>query len=138
LDRQASNQPDGLTKRQLRHLADCTARASGNSVQQLRASALDHLAGTVDAHRQNPLVNVRLATAICERIETFAAKWEELTPAARFWLGGAICYFVMSQDDESDHMSPIGFEDDAEVLNACLRLAELPELCLNIQDYDHV
>ena len=43
----------------------------------------------------------------------------------------------MSEDDESDHLSPIGFEDDAEVLNACLRFANLPELCLKTEDYDH-
>ena len=133
MDHHPSHQPDGLTKRQLRHLSDCTARASGSSVEQLRESALDHLAGTIEAHRQNALINVRLAKAICERVETVVAAWDDLTPNARFWLGGAIRYFVMSQDDESDHTSPIGFEDDAEVLNACLRLAGLPDLCLNIR-----
>ncbi len=138
MDQQPSIQPHGLTKRQLRHLADCTARASGSSLQQLRQSALDHLAATVEAHRQNALINVRLARAICDRFETISGRWEELTPIARFWLGGAVHYFVMSQDEESDHASPLGFEDDAEVLNACLRLADLPVLCLNIQDYDHV
>ena len=137
MDHELSEQPNGLTRTQRRHLADCTARGSGSSVQQLRESALNHLAGTVEAHRQNALINIGLAKAICERVETVAGKWEDLTPIARFWLGGAIHYFVMSQDDESDHTSPIGFEDDAVVLNACLRLADLPVLCLTIQDYDH-
>ena len=119
------------------HDPDAVKRAFRDSAGETIA-ALDHLAGTVEAHKQNALINVRLAKAICERVEAVAATWEDLNPGARFWLGGAIHYFVMSQDDESDHTSPIGFEDDAEVLNACLRLAELPELCLNIQDYDHV
>jgi hypothetical protein len=138
VDQQYIIQPDGLTKRQLRHLADCTASAAGSSAQELRQSALDHLSSTVNAHRQNALINVRLARAICDRFETIADRWEQLTPTARAWLAGAVHYFVMSQDDESDHSSPIGFEDDAEVLNACVRLAGLPELCLKIQDYDHV
>jgi hypothetical protein len=135
---QPFDQPDGLTKRQLRHLEDCTIRASASSIDQLRKVAADHLAATVEVHTRNTLVNVRLARAICERVESVAERWEDLTPSAKFWLGGAIHYFVMGQDEESDHTSPIGFEDDAEVLNACLRSAKLPELCLNIQDYDHV
>lgn len=41
-------------------------------------------------------------------------------------------------DDEPDFTSPIGFEDDTEVLNACLRLAQLGALCLHPEDYDDV
>lgn len=92
---------------------------------------------TSAAFRKNPLINLRLATAICDRLENVAGTWDDLSPEARFWLGGAIIYFTISDDDESDHLSPIGFEDDAEVLNACLQLANLPELCLKIEDYDH-
>lgn len=54
----------------------------------------------------------------------------------RAWLAGAILYFAQSNDGEPDLTSPIGFEDDTEVLNACLRFAHLEALCLNPEDYD--
>jgi hypothetical protein len=47
-------------------------------------------------------------------------------------------YYANADDAEADLTSPIGFEDDVEVLNACLRFARLDELCLNPEDYDDV
>ena len=40
----------------------------------------------------------------------------------RSWLGGAVLYFTTSHDVEPDFISPIGFEDDAEVVNACFEV----------------
>ena len=59
----------------------------------------------------------------------------QLADASQFWLRAAIYYFA-HDDDEPDFSSPIGFEDDAEVLNACLRLAGRDDLCLKPEDYD--
>jgi hypothetical protein len=47
-------------------------------------------------------------------------------------------YFASCDDDEPDLSSPIGFEDDTEILNACLRFASLDDLCLKVEDYDSV
>jgi hypothetical protein len=137
VDDQLSPQPDGLSRKQLRHLRRCADDASAIPIDRLLVSARNHVAATENASRRNPLINLRLARAICDRIEKVMTMWASPSPEARFWLGGAINYFTISEDDESDHLSPIGFEDDAEVLNACLRFANLPELCLKVEDYDH-
>ncbi len=82
------------------------------------------------------MINLRLATAIVEVIERVVGDWNSLPADARSWLAGAMHYFCKCNDDEPDFSSPIGFEDDTEVLNACLRFAKLNDLCLNVEDYD--
>ena len=78
--------------------------------------------------QQNPLVNVRLATALCDKFSLILVEWEQLPLVARPWLAGAIYYFSAENDDEPDFSSPTGFEDDVEVFNACIRLAQRDEL----------
>jgi hypothetical protein len=45
-----------------------------------------------------------------------------------------ILYFSSANKEEDDHKSPIGFDDDAEVINACLRVAGRNDLCINPED----
>ena len=82
------------------------------------------------------MINARLAAAICDVIRSVVADWDNLPIAGQPWLRAAMYYFAHSDDDQPDFTSPIGFEDDAEVLNACLRFAEREELCLKPEDYD--
>ena len=130
--------PTGLTRQQKQQLAAYSQQAAHLTTAALRQAMEEHLAIATAVHAHNPLVNLRLATVICDVIEQVLAIWDDLTPETRFWLAGAILYFAKSDDDEPDFTSPIGFEDDAEVLNACLRLAQLDRLCLQPEDYDDV
>jgi uncharacterized membrane protein YkvA (DUF1232 family) len=90
------------------------------------------------AHRKNRLVNLRLAMAIRDTIGKLTTVWDEQSEVARTWLAAAVLYFSHIDDDEPDFNSAIGFEDDLEVLNACLRFAERDDLCLKPEDYDDV
>ncbi len=45
--------------------------------------------------------------------------------------------FADSRDNEHDFSSAIGFEDDAEVLNACLKHAGRTSMCITIEDFDN-
>jgi uncharacterized membrane protein YkvA (DUF1232 family) len=138
VDPQLSLTPAGLTNNQLDRLTAYAKRASKLALEDLQEVARRHLQDTIAAHQHNPFVNLRLAQALCDTIQQLATNWHTLRPEARFWLSGAILYFAKSDDDEPDFTSPIGFEDDAEVLNACLRLARLDDLCLHPEDYDDV
>jgi uncharacterized membrane protein YkvA (DUF1232 family) len=130
--------PSGLTRTQFDRLSTYAGRAAGLVPSQLLQEAQRHLDRARVAHSHNHLVNVRLATAICEIFAEVVNRWESLAPHAWTWLAGAFLYFAKRDDDEPDFRSPIGFEDDAEVLNACLRLAHLDELSLRPEDYDDV
>ena len=128
--------PSGLLRSQLGRLTEFAEEAAGQSVDELRAEVDQHLERTRAAHERSRIVNLRLATAIKEAIEQVLNQWESLSANDRNWLAGAFFYFAKCNDDEPDFDSPIGFEDDAEVLNACLRFAGLNDLCLTVEDYD--
>ena len=128
--------PSGLTRSQFDQLSEFANRASGLDSAQLLDDARQHLEQTVVAHATNRMINLRLATAIVEVIEQVVGDWHSLPDNSRSWLAGAMHYFAKSNDDEPDFGSPIGFEDDTEVLNACLKFARLDDLCLNVEDYD--
>ena len=130
--------PSGLTRSQFDRLSEFAHRAAESTPNQLLDDAQQHLEQPRIAHAKNRMINARLATAIVEVIKRVVRDWDSLPPNARTWLAGAMHYFSKSNDDEPDLSSPIGFEDDTEVLNACLRLARLDGLCLRPEDYDDV
>lgn len=138
INHQLELHPSGLTRSQFELLYQYAGDAEFKTPQSLLERASHHLAETRITYQSNKLVNVRLATAIRDVIETIVAQWEKLETSSSFWLAGAILYYASSDDDEADLTSPIGFEDDVEVLNACLRFAHLDELCLNSEDYDNL
>lgn len=130
--------PSGLTRSQFDQLSELVERSADQSPESLQTDVSRHLAATEAAFAKNRLVNVRLATAIVGRIETTIADWESLPTHARPWLKGAFAYFISDDDEEPDFESAIGFEDDAEILNACLKFAGREDLCLKVEDYDDV
>ena len=101
-------------------------------------SHIQHLEIIRAAHKTNPMINVRLAQAILAALEKTVAGWQSLPPHSHPWLKAAMHYFAVLEDDEPDLTSPIGFEDDAEILNACLRLAGKEEWSINPAEYDDV
>ena len=137
-DEEHSLIPTGLMRRLLGSLSEAADQVSDQSPDDLLEKAEVYLEQVRLAHQRNPLVNVRLAEAIFQAIRAVIGDWPQVPPEARSWFLGAIQYFAGADDEEPDFASPIGFEDDAEVLNACLRLAGRDDLCLNTEDYDDV
>jgi uncharacterized membrane protein YkvA (DUF1232 family) len=138
MDKQGELFPSGLTRSQFSKLSEYVNRASSLLPVQLLEEADKHFQETSRAYQKNRLINVRLAAAIRVTIEKVTSDWNRLSAISQPWLAGAILYFAGSNDDLPDFTSPIGFEDDVEVLNACLRFAQLHELCLKPEDYDDV
>jgi hypothetical protein len=127
--------PAGLTKRLSRRLAEYTHTADGQSPADLLHQAEKYLEVVRNVYRRNAMINVHLAEAICGVIRTVVADWDSLPTPSQSWLRAAM-YSFANRDDEPDFTSPIGFEDDTEMLNACLHLAGRDDLCLKPEDYD--
>ncbi len=104
---------------------------------ELMSRAAEYLRRVQNEAVRNRLVNLRLATALQDKFGVLILEWERLPEAARPWLAGAIYYFSAEQDDEPDFTSPIGFEDDVAVYNACVRFARRDEHCLAVEEFDH-
>lgn len=129
--------PSNLTKSQFDHLSECAYGAETIPPQDLLVAAKQHLERTQAAHASNRLINVRLASAIVGVLEKLMDAWSSLNANQAWWLRGAMHYFATRNDDEPDFQSPLGFEDDAEILNACLKFIGRNDLCLNVEDFDN-
>ena len=128
-------QPRGLTQQEMTVLNDCLAK-NDLSPQEMLQEAEEHVAKAKIAYKTNIMVNVKLAEAIVEVFRTIVAEWEAIPDSAQKWCLGMICYFSLGDDENDDFESPIGFEDDCEVVNACLKMIDREELCINPEDYD--
>ena len=86
----------------------------------LRGAMRAHLEHVRSASRDNEFVDaaeaVRLHTLLTEALES----WERLDAEQRRVLADAVHYLVRTDDEEDDLRSPIGFEDDAEIIEAAL------------------
>ena len=127
--------PEGLTQKEIDTLAKCSKEVANFQPEQLLDQAEGHLKRIRMLHAKNLHINVRLAEAIVHTFQSIFNNWENIPPHARSWCRGMVQYFCVSDDDEHDFFSPIGFKDDAEVMNACLKLAGREELCINPEDF---
>ena len=94
-----------------------------------------HQAEAQAAAANNAMVNAPLVSALAQALRQGLERTAGDTKLSR-WIKAAALYFIHSDDDEHDFDSPIGFEDDAEVVNACLRFCGLDDLCVRVEDYD--
>lgn len=128
--------PEGLDRTLTDALTLCAQQADPIDLTYLGDRVQAHLQRANFAAQANPMVNVALAEAIAAIYANLISRWPSLPTMATPWLRGAMLYFVETDNDDPDFDSPIGFEDDVEVLNACLRMAGLEELCLTPEDFD--
>ena len=128
--------PEGVNRRQLELLENCVNCALERGLDELMREAERHLEAARQARQTSAFVNVPLAAALHQSLKSMAAQFDSLPRIAQPWLLGMIAYFSTKHDEETDFDSPVGFEDDAEVINACLRMAGLDHLCVTPEDYD--
>ncbi len=127
--------PEGLTQKEFDSLNKCSKEVENFQAEQLLNQAEAYLKRIRMLHSKNLHINVKLAEAIVGTFQNFFNDWESIPPHARSWCRGMVQYFCVSDDDEHDFFSPIGFKDDAEIMNACLRLAGRADLCINPEDF---
>ena len=114
------HQPDGLNRRQIARLEEHVRRGQLMSPDHLLQAAYAHLEDIQGLHVQRPEVDAATAEAICHVLDRIVSEWDTFTPVEQSWLRGALRYFSKSHDDYPD-LERGGFDDDLEVLNACLR-----------------
>jgi hypothetical protein len=93
-------------------------------VDWLRARLQDHLAQVWAAAEDNEFVDLELARQLHERLTASLQGWSGYDDEQRAALVAAVDYLVQTDDEENDLRSPIGFDDDAEVVMAALKRVE--------------
>ena len=129
---------EGLTEKEFTLLTQCSNEVTELSLMELLNLAEGHLGKIRRVHLNNIFINFKLAKEIFNTFQEVITQWESIPGHSHPWLKGMIRYFSLSTDLESDFTSPIGFDDDVEIMNACLRLAGREDLCLNPEDFDDV
>ena len=129
-------EPDSLEPRLLCALRRLTREAGTLSIDECLVRAQNHMEEAIAAAQLKPSVNVPLVRALFATCESIVADFDTIPAYAKAWIKGAILYFVETDDDEHDFDSFLGFEDDCQVLNVCLKLAGREDLMINPEDYD--
>ena len=86
----------------------------------LREIMRTHLEHVRAAARDNEFVDAAEAVRLHMLLAEALVSWERLDGGQREVLADAVHYLVRTDDEEDDLRSPIGFEDDAEVVEAAL------------------
>jgi uncharacterized membrane protein YkvA (DUF1232 family) len=116
--------PDGLQTR----VRDLFPMGEPGPLHEMRALVEEHVRETAKAAAKNEFVDTTLAYTIAQRLRIVLEDWPSLTQDERAAVHAAIAYFALSEDAEDDLESVLGFEDDAQVVNACLRLLDRSHL----------
>jgi len=77
-----------------------------------------------------PLVDCDLAGKIQLSLITALQQWDSFPLKDQTWIAAAVMYFVECDDDEHDFDSPIGFDDDAEVVSAVMLMIDRKDLVI--------
>ncbi len=126
-------QPIGLSKTVSITLFQCLKRAEKDEVSNLFFQAREHLQHANEVNERTGMINLAVAEAIVGVFQIVYDEWQTIPPIARPWCKAMVAYFSADDDDEDDFSSPIGFDDDVEVVNACLKFAGREDLCLELE-----
>jgi uncharacterized membrane protein YkvA (DUF1232 family) len=80
----------------------------------------------------NEFINVSLATKIKDVCMILINDYEKVDNEKKKYIVATINYFVTTDDEEEDLFSPLGFDDDTEILNECLSLVNKKELIIEL------
>lgn len=88
---------------------------------QLTRRLTQHLRVVRAAAQENEFLDLPLAEKLHARLGDALGRWTDYDAEQRDVLARAVAYLVRTNDEEDDLRSPVGFDDDAEVVDAALR-----------------
>ena len=86
-----------------------------------RADIYAYVTRVREAAATRDFVDVRTAVRLADELEAMLDRVDDLDAEGRALVWAAIDYFLDESDVEADLTSPLGFDDDAEVVAALLR-----------------
>ncbi|WP_277679362.1 hypothetical protein [Gracilibacillus dipsosauri] len=98
----------------------------------LKQNVENHFRKVQQATAQNEFINVNLAKEIQDVCLALISYYDNANNNEQRYINATINYFTTSDDEEEDFFSPIGFDDDAEIVNECLELIGKENLRIDI------
>lgn len=92
-----------------------------------------HANYALEKFKENPIIDLETAEKLANTFKGIEENWDTLSDQAKDYLKASMYYFAISEDDEPDFISFTGFDDDVEVINACLKFAGLEKLLIDLR-----
>lgn len=92
------------------------------AADELRALLQSHLQAVSNTDNRNEFIDRDLAWRLHRQIEAVLDRWDTLAVDHRKLVTRTVEYLVTTDDEEHDIRSPIGFVDDAEQVEAMLKV----------------
>jgi ERCC4-related helicase/uncharacterized membrane protein YkvA (DUF1232 family) len=125
-------QPSGLSNALVARLFQHLKEVRDVELAHLLLQVQQHLLSAREAHLLTGRVNIEVGNAIVHVFEQVCEDWQSIPEMARPWCKAMMAYFISCDDQEKDFSSLIGFDDDVEVVNACLKFAGRKDLCIEL------
>ena len=111
---------DGLSRREAQRVQALIATDLPGA-SELRAAIASYLTDIAREARRNEFLDLALARSVAAALEKLIDGSSTFELSHRRLVAAAVAYFVDADDAAHDMASPIGFEDDARVVNAVAR-----------------
>jgi uncharacterized membrane protein YkvA (DUF1232 family) len=103
------------------------------SADELRREIAEYVAAVHARAQREEFVDVRLVDRVGDAcLGLLSAIGDEAPPESRRLVQAAIRYFILESDADSDFSSVVGFDDDAEVVNAVARYLQRTDLVVEV------
>lgn len=103
-------------------------------LESIKAEIWQYVEKIVKAQRKNEFLNADLARKISETCIYLLDSYTKYPKDQKALISGAVKYFLLCGDQDSDIGSPLGFDDDAEVLNYVLNKIGRKDLLIDIEE----
>ncbi len=121
-------------------LPEGTADAFEQVFPDQPAASPELLVGLIRSHLEvvghastGEYVDTHLARVIADRLLKLLEAWDLFEETERAAAHAAVTYFVINEDAASDLNSPTGFDDDAQVANACFSFLGRADLLIDLE-----
>ena len=119
-----------------RILREFAVPVKSDGVETLKTEIMCYLDRIVQAQRENEFLNEPLARRIGEIGVLLLDSYHSYTKEQQSFITGAVRYFLLAKDKDNDLHSPLGFDDDAEVMKFVLKSIGRENLMIDIEgDY---
>lgn len=102
-------------------------------VKHLFEACSQHADHALEKFKENPIIDFDTAEKMASVFKELQKIWSSLNDQVQRNFKAAMYYFAISEDDEHDFTSFTGFDDDVEILNACLTYAELDHMLITLR-----
>ena len=124
---------DNLNEKYYKTFTQLISESKRYKAKYLFEACSQHADHALEKSKESPIIDFESAEKLAAVFKTLEEKWPTLNEKIQDNFKAAMYYFAISEDEEDDFTSFTGFDDDVEILNACLKYAEIDDLIIELR-----